>query len=157
MEIGHRTNLIYADARYSNILLASPSFPFRICFTIFSVAKYESRNTGSSDSELFFYFLGRGDGSLARLRKVRRLLCPLQLRPLVGRREQPQGHQRGSHRQTSSSNKGDHPSPALCVAGRVGNKKPTQKNPPKKPPLKMDFLGFFKFLNFYENYTNLSL
>ncbi len=47
---------------------------------------------------------------------------------------------------------------------RVGIKKPTQKNPPKttqkkppKKPLKMVFLGFFKFFIFYENNTNFSL
>jgi hypothetical protein len=104
-----------------------------------------------------FTFLGRGDGSLARLRKVRRLLCPLQLRPLVGRREQPQGNKRGSHRQTSS-NQGDNPSPALCVAGRVG-KKTLSKNPkkPQKNPQKMFFWGFFKLLIFYEINTNFFL
>jgi hypothetical protein len=48
---------------------------------------------------------------------------------------------------------------AKFAATRVGI-----KNPPKKPtlknPLKMDFLGFlgfFKFLIFYENNTNFSL
>ena len=40
--------------------------------------------------------------------------------------------------------------------GRVGNIKPTQKNPPKKPQ-QMGFWGFFKFLIFYENNTNFSL
>jgi hypothetical protein len=44
---------------------------------------------------------------------------------------------------------------------RVGIKKPTQKNPPKKThlknPLKMFLLGFFKFFIFYENNTNFSL
>ncbi len=44
---------------------------------------------------------------------------------------------------------------------RVGIKKPTQKNPPKKThlknPLKIFFLGFFKFSIFYVNNTNLSL
>ena len=47
---------------------------------------------------------------------------------------------------------------------RVGIKKPTQKNPPKKPPknhlkkpTKNGFFGFFKFLIFYENNTNFSL
>jgi hypothetical protein len=47
--------------------------------------------------------------------------------------------------------------------GRVGKKKPTQKNPPKnhlKKPTKSGFLGFFvffQFLIFYENNTNFSL
>jgi hypothetical protein len=47
-------------------------------------------------------------------------------------------------------------------AGRVGNKKPTQKKPLKKT-LKMSFFGFFGFfgfflfLIFFENNTNFSL
>jgi hypothetical protein len=51
---------------------------------------------------------------------------------------------------------------------RVGIKKPTQKNPPKKtqknPPKKptksgffLGFLGFFKFFIFYKNNKNFSL
>jgi hypothetical protein len=43
----------------------------------------------------------------------------------------------------------------VLVAG-LAIKKPTQKNPPKKS-LEMGFLGFFKFLIFYENNTNFSL
>jgi hypothetical protein len=61
------------------------------------------------------------------------------------------------------SRSGFHPSEP-----RVGIKKPTQKNPPKKTqkthlkkPIKNvffgGFLGFFKFLIFYENNTNFSL
>jgi hypothetical protein len=49
-------------------------------------------------------------------------------------------------------------------SSRVGIKKPTQKNPPKKAqknhlknPIKMGFLSFFLFLIFYENNTNFSL
>jgi hypothetical protein len=32
-----------------------------------------------------------------------------------------------------------------------------KKNPPKKPTKNVFFLGFLKFLIFYENYTNFSL
>jgi hypothetical protein len=40
--------------------------------------------------------------------------------------------------------------------GRVGNKKPTQKKHLKNLT-KIFFLGFFKFLFFFENKTNFSL
>jgi hypothetical protein len=43
---------------------------------------------------------------------------------------------------------------------RVGNKKPTQKTypkNPKKPTKNVFFVGFLKFLIFYENNTNFSL
>jgi hypothetical protein len=58
------------------------------------------------------------------------------------------------------------PLPFVTEGGliRVGIKKPTQKNPPKKtqknPPKKTTktvFFGFFKFLIFYGNNTNFSL
>jgi hypothetical protein len=67
-----------------------------------------------------------------------------------------------NHRQHPHQKKGEHEPQgegvhALIREGnRVGNKKPTQKNPPKKPkkktpknPLKMFFFLFFGFLIFF--------
>jgi hypothetical protein len=58
---------------------------------------------------------------------------------------------------------GSQGAPPVSMTPRVGNKKPTQKNPPKKiqekppkKPLKMGFLGLI-FLIFYKNNTIFSL
>ncbi len=73
-----------------------------------------------------------------------------------GWRVGPPGCRRRS-RQTSAS-PGKAARPAASPQTRVGNKKPTQKNPPKKPTKNVVFFVFWGFfIIFYKNNTNFSL